>query len=70
MLLDLQNIVINKADKGSTIVVQEKDTYLQEGLNHLSNQQVYKMLKTEFTPTLKMDIILLLDHLYRAGMPR
>ena len=38
VLLDLQNIVINKVDKDLTIVVQDKETYLQEGLKHLSNQ--------------------------------
>lgn len=34
--------VINKADKGSTIVVVDKDDYIENGLKHLDNPSVYR----------------------------
>jgi len=38
------DIVINKADKGSTIVVQDREQYVQDGLSRLANETVYKPL--------------------------
>ena len=41
-LQDNENIIINKADKGSTIIVQDKVDYIREGLTHLNNPTVYR----------------------------
>ena len=41
--------MINKADKGSTIVVVNKDDYIEEGLKHLDNPTVYRKLKHDAT---------------------
>jgi hypothetical protein len=44
-----KQIVINKADKGSTIVVVNRDDYIEDGLKHLDNPSVYRKLKTDAT---------------------
>ena len=43
------NIVINKADKGSTIVVVNKSDYIEEGLKHLDAPTVYRKLTADAT---------------------
>ena len=45
-----KNIVINKADKGSTIVVVAKKDYIEDGLKHLDDPTVYRKLKTDMIP--------------------
>ena len=42
-------IVVNKADKGSTIVVQNKADYIENGLKHLDNTTVYQKLTSDMT---------------------
>ena len=42
-------IVINRADKGSTIVVLNRDDYIEDGLKHLDNPTVYRKLKSDIT---------------------
>ena len=60
--------VITKADKGSTVVIQDIDKYLADGLSHLANPSVYRHLRVDPTTDIKKDICLMLEHLYRAGM--
>ena len=52
-LIDNPRIVINKADKGSTIVVEDRDEYISNAMVHLKNPNVYKPLHTDISPTLK-----------------
>ena len=44
------NLVINKADKGSTIVVRHRTDYIKEGLEHLSDTNTYVRLDRDYTP--------------------
>ena len=44
-------IIINKADKGSTIVIQDRDTYTQIGLDHLKDTTTYIYLNMVPTTT-------------------
>ena len=37
-----KQIVINKADKGSTVVIVNRDDYIENGLKHLDNPSVYR----------------------------
>ena len=37
-------IVINKANKGSTIVVEDRDEYISNAMVHLNNPNVYEPL--------------------------
>ena len=62
------DIVINKADKGSTIVIQDVENYISDGLTHLTNPAVYRHLQKDSTPEIKKDICLMLEHLHRSGM--
>ena len=43
-LISSNDIIINKADKGSTIVVRNKTDYIREGLEHLSDSNTYLKL--------------------------
>ena len=42
-----KNIVINKADKGSTIVIEDKEDYIQNAYEHLNNPTVYQELDND-----------------------
>ena len=50
------DIEINKADKGSTTVVQDRGQYIEDGLGHLTNILVYKPLDADITPMIKAEI--------------
>ena len=43
------DIIINKANKGSTIAVRNKTDYIQEGLKHLSDSSTYLKLDCDQT---------------------
>jgi len=60
--------VINKAVKGSTMVVQGRKQYIKDGLGHLTNISVYKPLDTDITPMIKAEIDCKLESLRLAGM--
>lgn len=42
------NLVINKADKGSTVVVRHRDDYIREGLGRLSDPNTYQLLDKDY----------------------
>jgi len=51
-LADLKNndeIVIKPADKGSAVVIQNKEDYIQEGLRQLNDQNYYIEVNTDLT---------------------
>ena len=56
-LINNPQIVINKADKGSTIVVEDRDEYIRNAMLHLNDPNVYKPLHNDISPTLKETII-------------
>ena len=43
------NIIIKKADKGSNIVLMDKNKYIQEGMHQLSNTKFYKPVRSDLT---------------------
>ena len=43
------DLIINKADKGSTIVVRHRLDYIEEGLQHLSDVNTYLELDRDYT---------------------
>ena len=43
------NLIINRADKGSTVVVRNRADYVQEGLQHLSDKNTYLELDRDMT---------------------
>jgi hypothetical protein len=49
-------IIINKADKGSTIVVEDREEYISNAMVHLNDPAVYKPLQNDISRTLKETI--------------
>ena len=49
--------MINKADKGSTIVVEDREDYVRNALSHLGDTSVYKPLAEVISHTLQLDIL-------------
>ena len=56
-LMTNPHIIINKADKGSTIVVEDRQEYIRNAMVHLNDPAVYKPLHNDISPTLKEVII-------------
>ena len=56
-LINIPQIAINKADKGSTIVVENRDEYIRNTMLHLNDPNVYKPLHNDTFPTLEEIII-------------
>ena len=60
--------MINKADKGSTIVVKDRDEYVSNAIVHLNNLNVYEPLHIDISPTLKELITEILKALKNHGL--
>ena len=46
------NLIIKKADKGSSIVLEDKEKYIKDGQEHLSDKQIYEKVNSD--PTLQL----------------
>ena len=66
-LIHNPHLVINKADKGNTVVVENRQEYIKNAKTHLNNPQVYNKLQQDPTHTLKEKIIQKLDKLKHQG---
>ena len=66
-LIHNPHLVINKADKGNTVVVKNRQDYIKNAKTHLNNPQVYNKLQQDPTHTLKEKIIQKLDKLKHQG---
>ena len=62
------DLVINKADKGSTIVVQNKTDYITDALEHLSDSVTYKELNGDPTFSICRGIRQLLNSFLSEGL--
>ena len=60
-------LIINKADKGSTVVVQDRNDYITEALKHLADKNTYKLLSENTTHKLKSVINEKLEALHKNG---
>lgn len=67
-LKNYTDIVINKADKGSKIVVQNKADYVKEGEEHLSDPEVYSKLQEDPTSELSEEINRFIKGITRRGL--
>ena len=66
-----KDIVINKADKGSTIVVVNKNDCIEDGLKHLDDPKVYRKLKHDNTPLIFNKIMTFLTSIsWQGWIPR
>lgn len=60
-------IVIDKADKGSTIVIQNKQDYIEQGLKHLSDTQTYQELDRDTTKEVADKVVKTVRSMYKMG---
>ena len=65
-LTNNDQIIINKADKGSTVVLQNKNDYITEGLKHLCDPIVYRKLNVDTTNQTKNEINKFLNNIKHA----
>ena len=61
------NIIIKKADKGSSVVIMNKDDYIQEGLRQLSDSNYYQETEVDLTPEYHKHIQNILNRLEING---
>lgn len=61
------DLVINKADKGSCIVVQDRMEYVAQGEKHLSNTTIYEQLSEDPTIQLSLAINHFVANIHRKG---
>ena len=61
-------LIINKADKGSTIVIQNHKDYALAGFSHLNDETVYKKLDVDLTEEVCHKLQMFLDKLYKQGL--
>ena len=66
-LQSLQEIIIKPADKGSAIVLMNKDDYLREGYRQLSDEKFYKKVQNDLTATHMTQINVLLNQMFANG---
>ena len=57
------SLVINNADKGSCLVVENVDCYIKDGLEHLSDRNVYEQIAEDPTASLGLAINKFIAHI-------
>ena len=62
------DLVINKTDKGSTIVVQNRTDYIKDAYEHLNDPNTYKKLDGDPTIRICHGIVQLLNRFYSEGL--
>ncbi len=63
-----RDLVIKKADKGSTIVVMDREDYVAKGLKHLSDQETYRKLNEDTTKEVSVKVVSLVRTMYQDGI--
>ncbi|KAJ8032026.1 hypothetical protein HOLleu_25430 [Holothuria leucospilota] len=62
------DIVIREADKGSAVVVMDRDLYIKEGYRQLDDPQVYERVSEAVLSDIESEIAALAGKLYRADI--
>ncbi len=62
-----EKIVINKADKGSTIVILDKQDYMEKGVTHLSDHQTYEQLQHDTTAEVATRVVSCIRTTFQDG---
>ena len=63
-----KDLVIKKADKGSTIVILDKKDYMTKGFKHLSDLDTYKKLDQDTTGKMANKVVSTVRTLYQDGV--
>ena len=66
-LKDNQKIIIKPADKGSAVVILNRDDYLSEGYKQLSDTNFYLKQDSDLTEKHRIEVQSFLDRLYNDG---
>lgn len=62
------DLVVNKADKGSAIIVQDRATYVEQGKRHLANLSIYEEIAADTTKSLSLAINSYIGSIHRRGL--
>ena len=63
-----KNIVIKPADKEQLIVIQDRETYIKSGLDHLSDTNTYEALEEDYSQALAAHISEYVDYLVKINI--
>ncbi len=66
-LMENNNIIIRPADKGSAVVILDREAYLKEGFKQLSNANFYKYLDHNPTSRFEQQINDIVEDMYQNG---
>ena len=61
------NDIIKKADKGSTVVIQDRQEYIDTGLEHLSDKNTYSELEEDQTKQVAEEVTQTVRAMYQEG---
>ncbi len=61
-------LIIKNADKGSGIVVEDRDNYIKDGLEHLSDTSIYEKIEEDPTIPLAQAINKYIEYMYKKGI--
>ena len=62
-----KDIIIKKADKGSTVVIQDRQEYIETGLEHLSDRDTYNELEVDQTKQVANEVTQAIRAMYQEG---
>ena len=62
-----KDIIIKKADKGSTVVIQDRQKYIDTGLEHLSDKNTYSELEEDQTKQVAEEVTQTVRAMYQEG---
>jgi hypothetical protein len=62
-----EQIIIKPADKGSAVVVLDRQTYIQEALRQLNNPMYYQKMEEDLTPKHRGEVLAQIDKMYDEG---
>ena len=62
-----KDIIIKKADKGSTVVIQDRQEYIETGLEHLSDRDTYNKLEEDQTKQVANEVTQAIRAMYQEG---
>lgn len=63
-----KTLVIKNADKGSGIVIEDTDNYVKDGLDHLSDIEIYERITTDPIQKLAEAINSYIELIYKGGI--
>ena len=62
-----KDIIIKKGDKGSTVVIQDRQEYIEMGLEHLSDRDTYNELEEDQTKQVANEVTQAIRAMYQEG---